>query len=155
MKVCSPWVRTNVRYPSSISILARSTTAASVAINGRYPHAEGVSRARSISMSVPTRAASRASRCGVLRHRIHPNLRTLRTSMGHRQVQPTEVRHKQRGPRSGGRGDGRHRRVMIGILLRHNAERPGTASDVEAPVWCIIEQIIGIAHTLHTGNLLA
>src|SRR5215831_7738967 len=142
MKVCSPWVRTSVRYPSSISILARSATAASVAIKGRYPHAEEVRRARSSSMSVPARAASRASRCGVLRHRIHPDLRALRASMGHRQVQLTEVRHKQRGARSGSRGDGRHRRVMIGILLRHNAERPGTASDVEAPVRRIIEQMV-------------
>src|SRR5262249_19479417 len=146
---------TSVRYPSSISILARSATAASVAINGRYPHAEEASRHRSTSTRGIEQATSRASRFGVLRHRIHPDLRTLCAPMGYRQIQPTEVRPKQRGPRSGGRGDGRHRRVMIGILLRHNAERPGTASDVDVPVRRIIEQIIGIAHALHTGNLLA
>jgi hypothetical protein len=44
---------------------------------------------------------------------------------------------------------------MIRILLRHNAERPSTASHVETPVWRIIEQIIGIADARHSGDLLA
>src|SRR5262249_41229320 len=155
MKVCSPWVRTSVRYPSSISILARSTTAASVETNGRYPHAKESSRHRSTSTRVPERAASRAPRFGVLRHLIYPDLRALRAPMGNRKIQSTEFRHKQRGPRPGGRGNGRDWRVMIGILLRHNTQKSFTTSDVNAPVQRIIEQIIGIAYTLHPGNLFA
>src|SRR5215510_6678791 len=151
MKVFSPCVRTSVKYPSSISILARSTTAASVAINGRYPHAVEASRPRSTSTSVPARAAPR----GVLRDRIHPDLRTLLAPMGHRQQQPTELRDPQRSARPRGRGERCHRRVMIRILLRHNAEHPGSASDVDAPMRRIIEQIIGIAYTRDTGYLLA
>src|SRR5262249_28683121 len=155
MKAFSPWVRMSVRYPSSISILARSTTAASVEINGRYPHAEEASRPKSTSTSVPARAASRAAQGGVLRDRIHPDFRALRAPMGHRQQQPTEFRHPQRGARPRGGGERCHRRVMLRILLRHNAEHPGPASDVDTPVRRIIEQIIGIAYTRYTGYLLA
>src|SRR5215471_8284058 len=44
---------------------------------------------------------------------------------------------------------------MISIFLRHNGECPCTAGNVYAPALRIIEQIIGIPHTLHTGNLFA
>src|SRR5215475_13528245 len=155
MKACSPWVRTSVRYPSSISILARSTTAASVETKGRYPHAEEASRPRSTSTSVPVRAALRVAWFRVLRHRIHPDLRALRAPMGDRQIQPTELRHPQRRPRSRSCGKRCHRRVMIRILLHHNAEPPSPASDVQAPMRRIIEEIIDIAHGWHTGHLLA
>src|SRR5215471_8910079 len=153
MKVVSPWVRISVRYPSSTSILARSTTAASVETKGRYPHAEEASRPRSTSTRVPERAAPRAPRFGVLRYRIHPNLRALGTPMGHRHIQLSEFRHKQRSARPGGCGHGRHRCVMIGIFLCHNTQQPYTTSDVNAPMRRIIEEIIGIAHARHPGNL--
>ena len=44
---------------------------------------------------------------------------------------------------------------MVGVLLRHNAQRPCPASDIQAPMRRIIEQIIGITHARHPGNLLA
>ena len=75
--------------------------------------------------------------------------------MGHREIQTPEFRDKQGGSCPRSRRDGRHRRIVIGILLRHNGEKPFTARDVNAPVLGIIEQIIGIAHTLHTGYLFS
>src|SRR5437764_3005054 len=138
----------SVKYPSSISILARSTTAASVETKGRYPHAEGARRHRSTSPS----ALRRMRRGPVLRHRIGADLCPLRAPVGHRQIEPTECRHKQCSPRSRGRGHVCHWLVVIGILLGHNTQRTCTTSAVNAPLLWIIEQIVRIAHTLHAGT---